>query len=326
MTLFFAPKSKAKSSQGPSQTVKARSSRVGRHPRLHRIPATPSTHASPSNMETAQSFTARRSAASNLPTFQLPPPDHLSPLHKYPAYAPTTSTQTPAASSSSVLTPPAGIPGDGLSPLSSVNSGSSGSSAAGVPPYQPTMGFWPTPPNPSYTFSSAPPMPSPFAQQQQQQQSYMGRPLYSPSMNFQNRNANSPTAGEGLPHPPYDVSLPPFSTPMSMSGSSGGQHQNLPTLAPQQQQQHMVNSQQPSSQAPPTRPFHAPDYGGRPPPLRHTILPPPPHNNPHFPAYTQQSPPSNLQIHLPRLQIEYPPSQRKATLQWRLRKATTATI
>ncbi|PSS22195.1 hypothetical protein M430DRAFT_40970 [Amorphotheca resinae ATCC 22711] len=38
-----------------------------------------------SSMETGQSFTARRSAASNLPTFQLPPPDHLSALHKYPA-------------------------------------------------------------------------------------------------------------------------------------------------------------------------------------------------------------------------------------------------
>src|SRR4051812_34927286 len=64
------------------------------------LPQKPSlwTSQSSSMMETAQSFTARRSAASNLPTFQLPPPDHLSALHtKYPAYAPTSTTQsTPA--------------------------------------------------------------------------------------------------------------------------------------------------------------------------------------------------------------------------------------
>jgi hypothetical protein len=243
-------------------------------------------------METAQSFTARRSAASNLPQFQLPPPDHLSALHKYPPYAPTTSTQTTAAVVSSVLTPPAGLPGDGLSPLSSVNSGSSGSSAAGVPPYQPAMGFWPTPQNPSYSFSSAPPVPAPFAQQQQQsQQNYLGRPLYSPSMNFPNRNTHSPTATDGLPPPPYDLNLPPFPTSM---GSSGGQQQNLPTLAPQQQsqQQHQQQQQQQmnSSQAPPQGPLQAPEYGGRPPPTPTYYTPSSTPQQSSFPAYTQQSP------------------------------------
>jgi hypothetical protein len=248
----------------------------------------------------SQSFTARRSAASNLPTFQLPPPDHLGMHNKYPAaYAPTSSTQ-PAPPVSSVLTPPASLPNDN-SPLSSLNSGSSGSSAAGVPPYQP-MGFWPTPQNPSYTYSSAPPMPAPFAQhqQQQQQQNYMGaRPLYSPSMNFPNRGTNSPTAGEGLPPPPYDLSLPPFPTAMS---SSGGQHQNLPTLAPQQQQQQsqqqqqlsnntLVSSQQPASQAPQQGPLHAPEnYGGRPPPTPNYYTPSSTPQQSSFPAYTQQSP------------------------------------
>ncbi|KAE9380171.1 hypothetical protein N431DRAFT_325285 [Stipitochalara longipes BDJ] len=271
-------------------------------------------------METAQSFTARRSAASNLPTFQLPPPDH---IQRYPAaYAPTSSTQPTPAVASSVLTPPAGVPSDGLSPLaSSVNSGSSGSSAAGVPPYQP-MGYWPTPQqNPSYTFSSAPPMPASYAQQQQ---SYMGRPLYSPSMNFPNRNTNShsPATGEGLPPPPYDISLPPF--PTAMSGGSGGPQQNLPTLAPQQQQQaqqqqqhpqhqqaqsqqqaqaqqqhqqhqqqqqQAQQQQQPSSQAPQQAPLHAPDtYGGRPPPTPTYYTPSSTPQQSSFPAYTQQSP------------------------------------
>jgi hypothetical protein len=275
------------------------------------------TSQSSSMMETAQSFTARRQAASNLPTFQLPPPDHLSAMHKFPAYAPSSTAQPTPAVVSSVLTPPAGHPSDGLSPLgSSVNSASSQSSSGGVAPYQP-MGYWPTPQNPSYNYSSAPSMPAPFAQQQ----NYMGRPLYSPSMNFPNRNTNSPTTGEGLPPPPYDINqLPPFPTSM---GSSGGQQQNLPTLAPQQQQQQpqqqqqqqhqqqqqqsqqnqqnqqqqmnnngMMNSQQPTSQAPQQGPLHAPDsYGGRPPPT------PTYYNTPastpqqaSFPAYTQQSP------------------------------------
>lgn len=242
-------------------------------------------------METAQSFTARRSAASNLPTFQLPPPDHLSALHKYPAYAPTTSSQPTAAVVSSVLTPPAGLPGDGLSPLSSVNSGSSGSSAGGVPPYQPAMGYWPTSQNPSYHYSSAPPMPAPFAQQPNPQQNYMGRPLYSPSMNFPNRSTSSPTAGEGLPPPPYDLNLPPFPNSMSMSGSSGSQQQSLPTLAPQHQQQQAQQQQQMnSSQGPPQGPLHAPDFGGRPPPTPSYYTPSSTPQQSSFPAYTQQSP------------------------------------
>lgn len=252
-----------------------------------------------------ESFTARRSAASNLPTFQLPPPDHLSGMHKYPSYTPTTSVPVPSVST--VLTPPANLPNDN-SPLSSVNSGGSGSSAGVVPPYQP-VGYWSNPnnQNSSYTYSSAPPMPAPYAQQQQ---GFMGgRPLYSPSMNFQNRNATSPASGEGLPNPAYDMSLPPFPTPMS---ASGGQQQNLPTLAPQAQQQQAHQQQQhqavttqppsqmshqglmnplPASQAPHQHAIHAPEYGGRPPPTpTYYSTPSSTPQQATFPAYTQQSP------------------------------------
>jgi hypothetical protein len=260
------------------------------------------TEQQPSLTMETQSFTARRSAASNLPTFQLPPPDHLqSGMHnKYPAYAPTSSAPVPSVSS--VLTPPAALPNEN-SPLSSVNSGSSGSSAAGVAPYQP-MGYWPTTNNHnpvSYTYSSAPPMSAPYAQQQN---FINGRPLYSPSMNFQNRSTNSPTSGEGLPPPPFDISLPPFPTSMS---SSGGQQQQLPTLAPQQHQHHqqqassapppsqqlnnngLINSQQ-SSQPPHQGPIHAPEYGGRPPPTPTYYTPSSTPQQSTFPAYTQQSP------------------------------------
>ncbi|KAH9224772.1 hypothetical protein DL95DRAFT_378416, partial [Leptodontidium sp. 2 PMI_412] len=255
-------------------------------------------------MET-QSLTARRSAANSLPTFSLPPPDHLSQMHRLPAYAPSSSNQPTPAIVSSVLTPPAGLASD-LSP--SANSGSSQSSAGGVPPYQP-MGFWPTPNQPSYGFSSAPPMPASFAQSQQP---YMGRPLYSPSMNFPNRNTNSPSTGEGLPPPPYDISVPSFPAPMSGGGHS--QQQTLPALATshQHQQQHSHQNQQQNqqqhqhqhqhqlnsssghpaaSQPPPQGPLHAPDtYGGRPPPTPTYYTPASTPQQSTFPAYTQQSP------------------------------------
>lgn len=238
-------------------------------------------------MDNAQSFTARRSAASNLPTFQLPPPD-LSTMHKYPAYAAVTSAQAVA----SVLTPPAGVPAD-LSPISSsVNSGSS-SSSTGIAPYNP-QGYWQGPQNPNYTFNgSAPPqIPTPY----QQNPIYMGRQLYSPqSMGGYSgpRGTSSPTASEGLPPPPYELNLPPFPS----SGSSGGQQSNLPTLAPQQQQQQMsnliMNSQQPASQAPQQGPIHAPDhYGARPPPTptysSYATSTTPQQSS--FPAYTHPSP------------------------------------
>lgn len=238
-------------------------------------------------MENPQSFTARRSAASNLPNFQLPPPD-LSGMHKFPTFPPANTTQPTV---SSVLTPPSN--NDGLSPLSSgVNSGSSQSSSSGVPPYNP-MGYWPGPQS-QYTFSSAPQMPAPFAQNSL----YMGRPLYSPGMSYQGqRSGNSPaTNGESLPPPPYDLNLPPFPTASSMNAPSGGSQTNLPTLAPQQQQQQMtntmMNSQQPASQNPQQSVNHAPEnYGGRPPPTpTYNYAPSSTPQQSSFPAYTHPSP------------------------------------
>ncbi|ATZ53482.1 hypothetical protein BCIN_09g03260 [Botrytis cinerea B05.10] len=256
-------------------------------------------------META-SFTARRPAASNLPNFQLPPPEPLGMHHhKYQQqsnnyiHGTTNSSSQPVpAVASNILTPPAGVPHDGLSPLaSSVNSGSSGSSTAGVPPYQPSA-FWPnTQSGNNFTFSSAPPMSAPYAQQQQQQQSYMSRPLYSPSMSSYpgSRIPHSPTSSEGLPPPTFE-SLPPFSTGVPMSGS-GGQQQSLPTLAPQNsQQQHMtshnlMNLHQSSSQAPQQGNVSAPDsYGGRAPPTPNYYPPSSTPQQSNFPAYAQQSP------------------------------------
>ncbi|KAI9056132.1 hypothetical protein LZ554_001060 [Drepanopeziza brunnea f. sp. 'monogermtubi'] len=275
-------------------------------------------------MET-QSFTARRPATSSLPAFNLPPPtDHFS-HPRYPSYAPASSSQPAPAIVSSVLTPPAGLASD-LSPLASSVSGSSGSSSQGVPPYQPSMGFWPSPHQPSYAFSQAPSMPAPFAQGQHQHQQYplmRPSPLYSPPLNYPGRSTHSPSAGEG-PSPPYDLNLPPFPTPMSGGGHS--QNQSLPTLAPQHQQQQQQQQQQqhhhhhhqqqhhqgqqnpqqeqsqhqqmshhglpavshlPSQQSP----LHAPDtYGGRPPPTPTYYTPSSTPQQSSFPAYVHQSP------------------------------------
>lgn len=138
-------------------------------------------------------------------------------------------------------------------------------------------------------FPSAPPMSAPYAQQTQP--GFMnGRPLYSPSMNFPNRNTHSPSSGENLPPPPYDLSLPPFPT---MGSSGGGQQPNLPNVVTQHQQQHQqqLNSQHPASQAPSQGPLHAPDtYGGRPPPTPTYYTPSSTPQQASFPAYTQQSP------------------------------------
>jgi hypothetical protein len=248
----------------------------------------PWTSQSSSMMESAQSFTARRPAATNLPQFQLPPPDHLH--NKFPAFAPSNPS---GPGVNSVLTPPAGLPND-LSPLaSSVNSNGSTPSSnsgagGGAPSYQPNnpMGYWPSPQNPapSYAYSSAPSLATSYAQNQ----NYMNRQLYSPTQ-FPNRSATSPSTGEGLPQPPYEMSqLPPF--PTNMSSSAGGQsQQNLPNLAPQQQQQ----SQMQSSQAPQQSPLHAPDnYGGRPPPTP-SYYGSTPSSTPQqasFPAFAQHSP------------------------------------
>ncbi|KAG9239122.1 hypothetical protein BJ875DRAFT_243459 [Amylocarpus encephaloides] len=250
-------------------------------------------------MET-QSFTARRSAASNLPNFQLPSPDPLSGSHKYSAaYVPTSSSQ-PVPPVSSVLTPPATLP-SGDSPLSSLNSVSSGNSAS-APPYQQPMGFWPTPnnQNPSYSYSSS----APHAQAS----NYI-RPMYSPSYPpQQNRNGNPPAAAEGMGGPPYDGSLPAFPPAM---GSSSGQPQNhslatqhqhqlqhqqqrsqpqaSPPPPPQQMNNGIVNSL-PSSQAPHQAPTRAPEFGGRPPLTPSYYTPSSTPQQPSFPAYTQQSP------------------------------------
>ncbi len=239
------------------------------------------------------SLTARRSAASHLPTFELPPPSH---LQKYQPFSGINVTQPPLANLSvgNLLTPPSNSSGDGLSPTSSgVNSGSSGSNQ--VPPYTPS-GFW-APPNQGTTpfgFSSGQNPQPMYASQNPLNPLFPPRGMFSPSLgSLMRNNPNSPTASDGLPPPPYDLSLPPFPTSMSMSGPS-----SLPALAAQQQA--MANALM-SAQAPGTStttqhsPAHPTEPYGlqRPPPTPTYYGGSQPSSTPqqaHFPSYTAPSP------------------------------------
>lgn len=244
-------------------------------------------------MESTTSFTARRSAASNLPQFQLPPPDLINMHHKYPAFAPINTSQAP--NPNNVLTPPVGLPTDGVSPLSS-SANSTGSSLAGIAPYNPLQqNFWPQQ-NPAYTFNPTPQMSTSYGQSN----TYINR--YSPSMNFP-RNASSPSAGEALPPPPYELSLPPFPTSMAMSGSSGGAGLSSHT-GQQQMPTNLLSSHQAASQAPQSAPLSASEqYAPRPPPTSsYQYNPSATPQQSSFPAYTQppsQSQPSPLSANAP---------------------------
>ncbi|KAI9804923.1 MAG: hypothetical protein M1833_006226 [Piccolia ochrophora] len=205
------------------------------------------------------SFTARRSAASNLPSFHLPPPE-LS--QKFPPFAPVNLAQpTPP---SSVLTPPSNIPGDILSPVSSgVASGSSGTSNGGIPPYTP-VGFWPPPVQSGspYGFSGGPGHQSMMAAQNA---NFSSKSMFSPSLFSLGRNiSNSPGAGEGsLPPPPYELNLPPFPTSMPMSATGAGLSSSLPNASVQQHvmANALMGSQTPVSAASThPAPTHAPEH------------------------------------------------------------------
>ncbi|MCJ1466218.1 hypothetical protein MMC07_004837 [Pseudocyphellaria aurata] len=247
---------------------------------------------------TGSSLTARRSATSNLPNFELPPPPKL--VQKYHAYTngnSNTMNGQPAAAAVSVgnlLTPPTNIPGDSLSPISSgVNSVSP--AGAGVTSYT-SSSYWPphsgTAPIP-YSFSTGTGTPQAWQAPLNPLFSGNARGLFSPSLGSLVRGSSSP-ATEGLPPPPYDLNqLPPFpgSTPMSMSTPA-----NLPAISNQQAlaQTYMnVQSAVPASTAQ-TSPVNAPDsYLQRPPPTPSYYAGSQPSSTPqqtNFPTFATASP------------------------------------
>lgn len=235
------------------------------------------------------SFTARRSAASNLPTFELPPPQ-LS--QKYPPFSTINATQPSPANVSvgNLLTPPSNVAGESLTPISSGMNGPNSGVNNGVSAYTPN-GFWPPPvtgTNP-YGFGSGT---TPHAWGQGSMNPlFPPRGMFSPSLgSIMRNNSNSPTATEGLPPPPYDYNqLPPFSTSMSMSAP--------PALAAQQQAMAnaLMDAHTPvSTNAPQLSPVHASEsYMQRPPLTPSYYSGSQPSSTPqqgHFPSYTTASP------------------------------------
>ena len=256
-----------------------------------------------------QSLGARRSAASNLPNFELPPPPAIS--QKFMTYTVPATQSTPAmVSVGNLLTPPSNIPGDSLSPISSAMSNTGNATQ----PYTPTGGFWQPSSGGANTFSlGTGTTPQAWNNQGPINPLFPPRGIFSPSLNSLVRNSsNSPSSADGLPPPPpFDMNpLPPFPGSMSMSTPS-----NPPSVTTQQHQaiaQAYMNAQSPGS-APTTQasPINASDsytqqrqpptptyYNGSQPSST-------PQNN-HFPAFqnhspAQQSPMSASTPHGPRI-------------------------
>ncbi|KAL8963390.1 MAG: hypothetical protein Q9193_000343 [Seirophora villosa] len=244
-----------------------------------------------------QSLTARRSAAHNLPTFELPPPPPIS--QKFMQYnnVPVTQSTPAMVSVGNLLTPPTNIPGDSLSPLPSTMN-NHGNGSQNLQSYAPTGAFWPPPAgaNNPYPLGGTP---QPF--NQGSGSLFPPRGMFSPSLNSLVRNnSNSPSSTtDGLPPPPpFDMhQLPPFPGSMPMSAAP-----NPSTVgsvgAPQYQAytpQNYMNAHSPGS-APTTQasPVNGPDYR--------------PHSTPtyyagsqasstpqssHFPQFQNHSPPQN---------------------------------
>ncbi|MCJ1453077.1 hypothetical protein MMC28_003422 [Mycoblastus sanguinarius] len=198
-----------------------------------------------SNLEptgASSSLSARRPAANNLPSFELPLPFGSQIPQKYAPMSglnatTTTTNQAASVSVGNLLTPPSTVPNDNLSPISSLSGTLSGSNnTQGLPPY--SNFSWPA--LTTGLHSGLTPLgggsgntPQPW------QNSLHGiRGMFSPSLSssLARGNSNSPSTTEGLPPPPsYDFTqLPPFSTSMSMSMPGPA---SLPAIAAQQQQQ-----------------------------------------------------------------------------------------
>lgn len=253
-------------------------------------------------------LTARRPAASSLPSFELPPPQPMP--SRYLPYSSTINSQPPSASVnvnslSNLLTPPSHISGDSHSPISGGGNGVSSAATNGLPPYT-TSNYWPPGP------SGIPPFSAGISTTPQQQSWGQGsissafppRPMFSPSGNPLGRNnSNSPTASEGLPPPPpYDMgTLPPFTNQMGLAAPA-----HLPTIgndpAATQAFMHTQTPQSSSTTTQPSPPRQVSDYLQRPvttpsyfnpPPQQHPSSTPQPNHYPSvFPTDSpvQQSP------------------------------------
>ena len=205
----------------------------------------------PTHLETnpPQGLTARRPAANNLPSMELP----ALPYGNHPPHKPQPINMNAATASTNIgnlLTPPSTVPGDSVSPNSlSALMGTSISTTQGMPSVG-TYNFLPPPPTgatgttplglgagitPGGSWGSG------------------LRGLFSPSLLSQlpGNNSGSPLRTEGLPPPPYDV--PPPITNFGNNNMSAPP--TLPAMSAQQQPLSYMNQNQgPVQSRAPTQP------------------------------------------------------------------------
>lgn len=179
------------------------------------------------------SFTARKSAASTLPSFELPPPQisNVNEAKYHPFNSPGGAGLTGSGSVASVgnlLTPPNTIPGDGLSPTSAT--AFANASQANHLAYS-QNGFWPS------SAQASNPSPSQYQAGARSQQWIPPSGMFSPSsMNSMARSLElaqpQRNGSMGSPNDPFQQ-LPPFNS-MSMSAPV-----NLPAVPMNPPQQPM---------------------------------------------------------------------------------------
>ncbi|KAI9887447.1 MAG: hypothetical protein M1823_000705 [Watsoniomyces obsoletus] len=185
------------------------------------------------------SFTARRSAASNLPSFQLPPPPELPSVQKFASFPGSqhNGTHPGAIHSGSLLTPPSTVSGDeGLGPVASAMAAAhhQASAHSAFTPYTPLgFGGQGALSDSAYELGTrqqqAPP-PSMFAGGQQQQPQQQQNPMFPP------RGAFSPSLAamlRGSPGSTPNAERPPPSLdyPQGVYGSSMSYGTNAATTA-----------------------------------------------------------------------------------------------
>ena len=184
-----------------------------------------------SNLETnppTSGLTARRPAANNLPSMELPPVPFVQPPQKpTPMNMSLTTAQTNIGN---LLTPPSTLPGDSVSPNSLTQLLATGTATSQGIPSLGNYNYLPPPPS-GATGTTPLGMGSGLTPSGSWPANLRG--MFSPSLFSQvpTTSSISPLRTEGLPPPPYDVP-PPLTNYASTSLS--GPH-TLPAMAAQQQ-------------------------------------------------------------------------------------------
>jgi len=196
-------------------------------------------------MGAPSSFTSRRPHASNLPQFELPPPQ-LPGFGKYQSYsglqAGHSTIPTSLTSVGNLLTPPSNSSIESPTSSSGITTGSSASTQPGMAPYTPSGYSWSqSAPAPAYGYHSSM-SPSAFAP---------SKGLFSPSVNSLIKGNNSPSTNE-LPPPQYSHDMSSYQTSMSISAPSLPAMQHHHSVSGSMTQPSPLSHQGPFTRPPPT--------------------------------------------------------------------------